>query len=198
MPRPPGVQPHPQREPGPRRVRGLRHPVQALRTVAGDGPTDALLVLFALNAVDELDRTGFAILLPTIRDHFAMSDTGILSLVALTALGAMLLQLPIAILADRGNRVRLARLGGVVWGVFSFATGLSAAVWMLVLVRAGGGIGHGLLFSPAGAGAAYPPPSAFTSNTSLWNARSACSATAWRDARALSSAASTCSRLASP
>ena len=126
-------------------VRGLRHPVQALRTVAGDGPTDALLVLFALNAVDELDRTGFAILLPTIRDHFAMSDTGILSLVALTALGAMLLQLPIAILADRGNRVRLARLGGVVWGVFSFATGLSAAVWMLVLVRAGGGIGRAVV-----------------------------------------------------
>ena len=104
----------------------IRHPVDALRSVAGDGPVFALVVLFGLNAVDELDRTGFGILIPTIRDHFGMSDTGILSLVALTALGALLLQLPIAWWADRGSRVRLAMFGGIAWGVFSFMTGMSA------------------------------------------------------------------------
>lgn len=123
----------------------LRHPVDALRTVAGDGPAYALVVLFGLNAVDELDRTGFGILLPTIRDHFGMSDTGILSLVALTMLGALLLQLPIAWWADRGSRVRLAVFGGIAWGVFSFATGLSATVWMLVIVRSGAGIGRAVV-----------------------------------------------------
>ena len=123
----------------------IRHPVDALRSVAGDGPVFALVVLFGLNAVDELDRTGFGILIPTIRDHFGMSDTGILSLVALTALGALLLQLPIAWWADRGSRVRLAMFGGIAWGVFSFMTGMSATVWMLVLVRAGGGIGRAVV-----------------------------------------------------
>jgi branched-chain amino acid transport system ATP-binding protein len=123
----------------------LRHPMANLRAVVGDGPLYALLVLAALNCVDELDRTGFGILLPTIRDHFGMSDTGILSLVALTTLGALLLQLPIAILADRGNRVRLAVLGGVAWGAFSFATGLSATIWMLVIVRSGSGIGRAVV-----------------------------------------------------
>ena len=123
----------------------LRHPILALRSAVGDGPVYALVVLFGLNAVDELDRTGFGILLPTIRDHFGMSDTGILSLVALTALGALLLQLPIAIWADRGTRVRIAMVGGAAWGVFSFFTGLSSTVLMLVLVRSGAGIGRAVV-----------------------------------------------------
>ncbi|NLA34969.1 MAG: MFS transporter [Actinobacteria bacterium] len=123
----------------------IRHPVRALRTVAGDGPAFALVVLFGLNAVDELDRTGFGILLPTIRDHFGMSDSGILSLVALTMLGALLLQLPIAIWADRGSRVRLAIWGGIAWGVFSFATGMASTVLVLVLIRSGAGIGRAVV-----------------------------------------------------
>ena len=123
----------------------LRHPVENMRQMVGDGPLYALLVLSALNLVDELDRTGFGILLPTIRDYFGMTDTGILSLVALTTLGALLLQLPIAIMADRGNRVRLAILGGIAWGAFSFATGLSSTIWMLVIVRSGSGIGRAIV-----------------------------------------------------
>ena len=51
--------------------------------MVGDGPVFPLLILFGLNAVDELDRTGFGILLPNIRDAFGMSNTGILSLVGL-------------------------------------------------------------------------------------------------------------------
>ena len=130
---------------------GLRHPIAGLRQMVGDGPLFALLVLFGLNVVDELDRSGFGILLPTIRDHFGMTDTGILSLVALTALGALLLQMPIAIWADRGSRVRIAVLGGIAWGVFSFFTGLSTSVLMLVLVRSGAGIGVGVrIDSPVG------------------------------------------------
>ena len=132
----------------------ITHPARTMQTIVGDGAIYPILILFALNAVDELDRTGFGILLPNIRDHFGMSDSGILSLVALTTFGALLLQVPIAIAADRGNRVRLAIMGALAWGVFSFATGLATTVWMLVLVRAGGGIGravndptHGSLLS---------------------------------------------------
>jgi ABC-type branched-subunit amino acid transport system ATPase component/sugar phosphate permease len=126
-------------------ARAVRHPIAHLRDVVGDGPLYALVVLSGLNLVDELDRTGFGILLPNIRDAFGLSDTGILSLVALTALGALLLQLPIAILADRGNRTALALAGGVAWGVFSFLTGMAASVWMLILVRSGSGIGRAVV-----------------------------------------------------
>ena len=34
----------------------VRHPVRTLRTIAGHGPLYPLLILFALNAVDALDR----------------------------------------------------------------------------------------------------------------------------------------------
>ncbi len=123
----------------------LAHPIRTLDEVTGTGPTAALLVLFALNAVDELDRTAFGVLLPDIRDHFSMSDSAITSLVALTAMGALLLQLPIAMWADRGPRVKIAIAGGVAWAVFSFLTGMSSSVLMLVLVRSGAGIGRAVV-----------------------------------------------------
>ena len=120
----------------------VRHPKKTMRTIVGDGSIYALLILFGLNAVDELDRTAFGILLPDIRDEFGMSNTGITSLVALVAAAALLLQLPIAIYADRGNRVRLAIMGAIAWGFFSFTTGLVTTIWALVIVRSGSAIGR--------------------------------------------------------
>ncbi|MDP9335880.1 MAG: hypothetical protein M3Q30_21590, partial [Actinomycetota bacterium] len=40
-----------------------------------------LVVLFALNALDELDRDVFGVLAPDIRDHFHLSNQGFLSIV---------------------------------------------------------------------------------------------------------------------
>ncbi len=123
----------------------VRHPIAAVGQVAGSGPVYALLILFGLNCVDELDRTGFGILLPNVRDSFGMSNTGILTLVALTLLGAFLMQMPIAIWADRGNRVLITLLGASMWALFSVMTGLSTAIWMLIVARAGAGIGRAVV-----------------------------------------------------
>ncbi len=123
----------------------LRHPRRTLSGVVGDGPLYPLLILFGLNAVDELDRTGFGILLPEVRDAFGMSNTGILTLVGATALGALVLQLPIAVAADRGNRVVIALAGASLWAGFSILTGAATAMWMLVVARAGSGIGRAVV-----------------------------------------------------
>lgn len=123
----------------------MRHPVDAMRRTVGGAPLAPLLILFGLNAVDELDRTGFGILVPNIRDSLKMSNKGILSLIGLTLLGALLLQLPIAVWADRGNRVRLALLGALTWAAFSVMTGLSATIWMLIIARSGAGIGRAVV-----------------------------------------------------
>ena len=123
----------------------LAHPIRAVGEVAGSGPVYALLILFGLNCVDELDRTGFGILLPNVRDAFGMSNTGILTLVALTLLGAFLMQMPIAVWADRGNRVFITLLGAATWAAFSIMTGLSTAIWMLIVARAGAGIGRAVV-----------------------------------------------------
>lgn len=125
--------------------RAVRHPGRSLRELVGDGPVFPLLILFGLNTVDELDRTGFGILLPNIRDAFGMSNTGILTLVGVTALGAFVMQLPIAIAADRGNRVAIALAGAAVWAGFSVMTGAATAIWMLIIARTGSGIGRAVV-----------------------------------------------------
>ena len=114
-----------------RAVAAARHPVAWLTDLTGNGPVYALLILFGLNMVDEMDRTAFGLLLPNIRDHFGMSDAGILSLVAVASLLGLSLQVPIAQLADRRSRVRLMLVGAAVFAAFSVGTGLAVSVWML-------------------------------------------------------------------
>jgi len=119
----------------------LKSPRRWMATIVDGGPIYALLVLFGLNAVDELDRTGFGILLPEIRKSFGLGLQGVLTLIAVVSLVALLLQVPIAAAADRHNRVVIATVGAAVWGVFSLLTGLASGVVMLAIVRSGSGIG---------------------------------------------------------
>ncbi len=123
----------------------IRHPRRALDELTGPGPVYALLILFGLNAVDELDRTAFGILLPEIRDEFGLDLTSILALIAVVAAGALVLQIPIAQYADRHKRVPVALGGAVVWGIFSVMTGLVSTVFLLGVARAGSGIGKAVV-----------------------------------------------------
>lgn len=108
-------------------------------------PTFPLLVLFGLNAVDELDRTAFAVLLPNIRDHFGLDDTAALALVAMTTIAVLFIEIPLSFYSDRASRVRIATTGAAVWALFSFGTGLSVTVLMLVIMRIGAGGGRAVV-----------------------------------------------------
>ncbi len=105
------------------------------------GPVFALLVLFGLNAMAQVDATGFGILIPNIRDAFHLTDAGILSLVAVAGLFGLAMQVPVAQLADRRQRTRLMLIGAALCALFSVGTGLAVDVAMLVVVRAATGIG---------------------------------------------------------
>jgi len=111
-------------------------------SITGGAALFPLIVLFGLNAVDELDRTAFGVLLPNIRDDFGLNTQGILTVVSLSFVAALILALPIGFWADRYNRVNIVILAGVLWGVFSVLTGLAVSVVMLVIVRAGSGLGR--------------------------------------------------------
>jgi MFS family permease len=111
-------------------------------------PTFPLIVLFGLNAVDELDRTAFAVLLPDIRDHFDLSNAGALRLVALTTIAVLLIEIPLSFYCDRGNRVRIATIGATVWALFSIGTGgaiVVGSLGMLVAMRVGAGTGRAVV-----------------------------------------------------
>ncbi len=126
-------------------LRGVAHPMEWLRGVCGGEAAFPLVVLFGLNAVDELDRTAFGILLPNIRDEFNLDNTGALSLVALASIAALALQVPIAQYADRSKRVPLAVVGALVWATFSGLTGLATGVVVLTIARSGSSLGKAVI-----------------------------------------------------
>lgn len=118
-----------------------------------------LVILFLLNAVDELDRTAFALLLPEIRDHFHLSTAGAGVLAAAVIPAGLLFAIPVAYLADRSRRVTIAVAGAAAWAGFSVATGIAPTVMLLGVARVGAGLGravndpvHGSLLSDY-----YPP-----------------------------------------
>jgi branched-chain amino acid transport system ATP-binding protein len=108
-------------------------------------PAFPLGILFGLNAVDELDRTAFAVLLPDIRDHFGMDNGAALSLVAVSTIAVILFEVPLSFVCDRVNRVRIATAGAALWGLFSVATGLAPSIAALVLARLGAGLGRAVV-----------------------------------------------------
>ena len=126
-------------------LHGVRHPMVWLRDVCGGESAFPLVVLFGLNAVDELDRTAFGILLPNIRDEFNLDNTGVLGLVALSSIAALALQVPIAQYADRSRRVPLAIAGALLWATFSGMTGLATGVVMLTIARSGSSLGKAVI-----------------------------------------------------
>lgn len=126
-------------------IHAVRHPGDWLRGVTDGAPVYPLVVLFGLNAVDELDRTAFGILVPEIRDHFGLDLQGILTLVAFVSLTSLVLQVPIAMLADRFNRVRIAWIGALAWAMFSLGTGLAPTIIYLAIARSGSSIGKAVV-----------------------------------------------------
>ena len=85
--------------------------------ITGGAAIYPILVLFGLNVVDELDRTAFGVLVPNIRDAFGLNLTGLLALVGAVSVVALALQIPIASLSDRHNRVLITWVGVVGLGV---------------------------------------------------------------------------------
>ena len=114
------------------------------RLVAATGGVSAapLLVLFALNLVDEFDRVAFGVLSPEIRDTFGLSDSGIVAVGSIAGVTSLLAALPIGVLADRVRRVRLAAVGAATWGSFTILTALSPSTAVLTVARMGAGIGR--------------------------------------------------------
>jgi ABC-type branched-subunit amino acid transport system ATPase component/predicted MFS family arabinose efflux permease len=124
---------------------GVRHPKKWMTDICGGEAAFPLIVLFGLNAVDELDRTAFGILLPEIRDEFGIDIQTALSLVALSAVAALALQVPIAQYADKTNRIPLVVFGAITWGFFSGMTGLATGLILLTIARSGSALGKAVI-----------------------------------------------------
>lgn len=123
-------------------------PVAAMRL----GPWGATLLLSACFAFSYVDRQVLSLLVKPIKQSLGVSDSliGLLQGISFS-LFYVAASLPLARLADRGNRPRIAAACIAVWSIMSMACGLAASFWQLLLARIG------LAVSEAGL-----PPAALT------------------------------------
>ena len=102
-----------------------------------------LIVLTALNLVDELDRIAIVTLGPEIRDAFNLSDAALGAIAGVGGFVVVLAAIPLSVLGDRRRRLPIVGITAVVWAAFSFLTGIVRNAAQLVVVRILSGIGKG-------------------------------------------------------
>jgi ABC-type branched-subunit amino acid transport system ATPase component/MFS family permease len=103
-------------------------------------------ILFAIELLDQATQSAFNVLTPNVRDAFHLTNAGILLIVAIAGAAALGCTLPIAFLADRYNRVRIALIGATVGAVFSILLGASQTIVMAAITLAGVSMGQAVIF----------------------------------------------------
>jgi predicted MFS family arabinose efflux permease len=122
----------------------MNDPVGTRLIPAMDGDSARLLlVLGVVSLFNSMDRIMFSVLMEPIRLDLGLSDTamGLLSGLAFTAFFAVF-GIPLARLADRGNRVMLLSAVVAVWSVMTAFSGAAQNFVQLFFTRAGVGIGE--------------------------------------------------------
>lgn len=119
-----------------------------------------LFILFLTGTSNYADRNVIGVLLEPIKAEFGVSDTmlGLLTGLAF-ALFYVTMGLPIAWLADRGNRQRIISWSLTVWSIMTLLCGMAQNFWQLALARVGVGAGEAGAVPPAQSLIAdyYPP-----------------------------------------
>lgn len=110
----------------------------------------ALTILLIIYTLNFLDRQIVTILAEPIRNDLGLSDT---QLGALTGFAFALLYtvmgIPIARLAERGNRPMIISAAVAAWSGFTVLCGLATNYWQLLFARVGVGVGEAGCTPPA-------------------------------------------------
>ncbi len=103
-------------------------------------------VLFAIELLDQATQSAFNVLTPNVRDAFHLTNAGILLIVAIAGAAALAFTLPVAVLADRTNRVRIALVGAIVGAAFSIGLGAAPTAVVAGIMLAGVSMGQAVIF----------------------------------------------------
>ena len=103
-------------------------------------------VLFGIELLDQATQSAFNVLTPNIRDAFHLTTAGILLSVAIAGAAGLLCTLPVAVLADRTNRVRIALIGAAVGAAFSIGLGAAQTVVWATIMLVGVSMGQAVIF----------------------------------------------------
>jgi branched-chain amino acid transport system ATP-binding protein len=103
-------------------------------------------VLFAIELLDQATQSAFNVLTPNIRDAFHLTNAGILLIVAIAGAAALGCTLPVAVLADRTNRVRIALIGALIGAAFSIGLGAAQTIVWATIALVGVSMGQAVIF----------------------------------------------------
>lgn len=120
----------------------------------------ALAILTLTYVFNFLDRQLLAILLEPIKAEFDASDSAMGLLYGLAfALFYATLAIPIARMADKGNRRNILAIAAGLWSLMTMLCGLAANYWQLLLLRIGVAVGEagGVPPSQSMVNDLYPP-----------------------------------------
>ena len=126
--------------------RGGAGAVSRLAKLGGGVSLFPLGVLFGIELLDQATQSAFNVLTPNIRDAFHLTNAGILLIVAIAGAAALACTLPIAVLADRTNRVRIALIGALVGAAFSIGLGVAQGVVVATIMLVGVSMGQAVIF----------------------------------------------------
>lgn len=107
-------------------------------------------ILFLVGTSSSVDRVVISVLLDPIKQEFQVSDTmlGMLSGLSFALLYSVL-GLPIARLADRGDRKLLITAAITVWSAMTALCAAAGTFWQLLIARIGVGVGEAGATPPA-------------------------------------------------
>jgi predicted MFS family arabinose efflux permease len=117
-----------------------RHPIRAtrrelLRVAGGRRRARALFLLACVLALDTADVSTIGAIAGRLEPALSLSNTELGLLVAVPALAAAVATVPVGVLTDRVNRVRLMSVSVLVWGVAMVASGLTGSFGLLLVTR---------------------------------------------------------------
>jgi branched-chain amino acid transport system ATP-binding protein len=119
---------------------------RGLRRLGAGASLFPLGVLAAIQLLDQATQSAFNVLTPNIRDAFGLTNAGILLIVAIAGAAGLACTLPVAVLADRMNRVRIALIGALIGAAFSIGVGLANSVVLVTVMLVGVYMGQAVIF----------------------------------------------------
>ena len=102
----------------------------------------ALLVLFAINAMNFFDRQILGAVGEPIRQEFGLSDAALGALGTAFTLLYAFVGIPFGRLADKASRKKILSAGVFVWSLMTAASGAAANFWQIFALRLGVGVGE--------------------------------------------------------
>ena len=124
------------------RLRQLLSPGQGppLREVTASTGWYPLIVLTALNTVDEMDRVVLGVFSPNLKRYFDIGNTEVGAVVALQVFAVIVFAVPIGYLGTKMDRPRILRWSAGIWALFSVSTAFALKIPLFLLTRFGAGV----------------------------------------------------------